>query len=326
MTNRAFELQAEVLARDLSLRLSGDPLAAIFQYCEKRVAGFLAKYGQIKSLDELLALVANHLGSTFEFVQSGGELAALKASYLADGERAFVNIDTELDDETFGITLRLDHPRFGMRYVSVIDCRGPKSQARYFTQWHELAHLLVLTDQQRISWRRTHAGKKDAEERIVDAIAGRFAFHRALVEPFVREGVSFEIVRSVKAKLCPNSSWQAATLGVVNACPRPCFLLRAKRAPKKRATSADDTTLALRAIQVSRNDAARRAGLQIYPNMRVPARSVITRVHDESINGAQATEDLSWWETSTGEVLESCRVQTHARQTYDGVEAILTAL
>ena len=84
--------------------------------------------------------------------------------------------------------------------------------------------------------------------------------------------------------------------------------------------------MTLRAVEVSRNDAARRAGLQIYRNMRVPARSVISKVYDGSISSAQATEDLSWWETSEGGSLPKCRVKTHARRTYDGVEAILTAV
>lgn len=70
----------------------------------------------------------------------------------------------------------------------------------------------------------------------------------------------------------------------------------------------------LRAVSVTRNDAAREMKFAVHPNWRVPERSVIFQVHSGAIEYAEAIEDLAWWESSDGKCLEACRVRVQARR------------
>ena len=63
----------------------------------------------------------------------------------------------------------------------------------------------------------------------------------------------------------------------------------------------------LRAIQVSPNDAARASNLVIFPNMRVPDRSIINKIFIGGAPDGAAVEDLAWWESSDGSRLPSAR-------------------
>lgn len=77
-------------------------------------------------------------------------------------------------------------------------------------------------------------------------------------------------------------------------------------------------------MQVSPNDAARTAGLTIFPNMRVPERSVLHRVFFEGIEKAEAKENLSWWESSDGTQLPDADVFVQARRAGEGVQGLIT--
>ena len=75
---------------------------------------------------------------------------------------------------------------------------------------------------------------------------------------------------------------------------------------------------------MSPNDAARASNLVIFPNMRVPERSIIHRIFTDSVADGQAVEDLAWWESSDGSRLPSAEVLVQARSGRDGVRAIIT--
>jgi len=67
------------------------------------------------------------------------------------GEVGFVDLVNELSEDVFGITIRRHKQQlFECPFVSIIDCRGSMVSARYFTKWHQIAHLLTLTDQLRL--------------------------------------------------------------------------------------------------------------------------------------------------------------------------------
>jgi hypothetical protein len=78
----------------------------------------------------------------------------------------------------------------------VIDARGSKASRVYFTKWHELAHLLTLTDQLRLSFRRTHVAKifNPPEEALMEVIAGHFAFYGPFVKPHLSGTISFDTI------------------------------------------------------------------------------------------------------------------------------------
>ena len=329
----SFKIHA--LARDLGVKVSNDPVQALLRFCEKRARRFLRKYPQCRTLSSFLDLTAAELDTRFEEIHSDDELRDVRNRYLDMGERGFIDLHTELSEDVFGITFRrVARKAWERRFVSVIDCREEKQQRSYFTKWHELAHLLVLTDQMRLSFRRTHCrlAEKDPEEAMMDQIAGTVGFLPELVQPLAYGEVSFKRIDQIRNKLCPEASWQASLQGFVRAWPNPSLLLKAELALKRGERSLlEQHSLefhhapqpVLRAVRVSPNDTARRTALMIFPNMRVPERSVIQRVFSEQIQEAEAIENLSWWESSGGSTLPDLKVLVQAQVASDGVQALI---
>jgi len=240
----------------------------------------------------------------------------------------------QLPDDVFGITFRINNRELcEPEFASVIDCRGTKVFRAYFTKWHELAHLLVLTDQLRLSFRRTDCreGTKNPEESLMDVIAGRLGYFPPMVRHLAGERISFEGIERLRQLLCPVSSELAARINFVKTWPRPCILVHGElnlRASDRRkldqglVTADEIPSPELRAVNVTASDSARELGLTIFPNMRIPERSVIHRVFD-GIEHAQANENLSWWETSEGGVLQSHPIVVEARRSWNAVDALI---
>ena len=337
-----YEIHA--LARDLGIEKSRDPVNAILRYCERRVAKILRGYPSCGTLTELLGVMEAELDTKFEKVRNDDELAKVQARYSRQGEVVFASLHHELESEVYGVTLKRTARRVWERqYVSVIDCRGAKQHRSYFTKWHELGHLLVLTNQARLKFRRTHVvtEQKDSEEMMVDAIAGRIGFLPRFVRSMASDQASFEMFEAVRKKLCPEASKEASVIGFAAAWPSPCLLLTAqealRRGEEEHAAQPgfgfyEDPKPVLRAVSSQPNDAARGTGLMVFPNMRVPERSIIQRVFAGEVYKGDAREDLSWWLTSGGQQLPELRVrveaQTLARGPDDdpGVQALVTPL
>jgi len=331
---RSYKIHA--LAGDLGLRMSEDPVRDILKFCEKRVRQFLREFPDCATLSEFLELAASKLGTRFEEVHSDDQMEDVRTRYLRQGEKSFATLHEELGTKVFGVTFRRTSKKaWEPPFVSVIDCRGEKRFRSYYTKWHELAHLLILTDQMRLTFRRTHFGldEKDPEEALVDVIAGAFGFFPELIRPQAHGLPSFEKIESLRLRICPGASQQAATIGIAKAWPNPCILLRAEMALKRgerRALSQEtlgfggEPTAVLRAVHVSPNDAARNMNLTIFPNMRVPERSVIFGVFSKQLADSQALENLSWWESSDGTQLTDADVLVQARHSWDGVHALIT--
>jgi hypothetical protein len=220
------------------------------------------------------------------------------------------------------------------QFVSVIDCRGEKIFRSYFTKWHELAHLLTLTAQMRLEFRHSHSqlANHDPEERLMDIIAGELGFLPDFLPSDMRDEVSFRAIERIRQEYCPTASRQAAIIGIVKALPKPCSLLSAQLSLRKSEQSSLGQMIldvgqhlpvpVLRAVHVTVNEAAREEGIQMHKQWRVPKESVITRVF-ASGEYAEATEDLSWWLTSSGSRLNQCPVLVKARKSWEGVEALI---
>ena len=121
-------------------------------------------------------------------------------------------------------------------------------------------------------------------------------------------------------------------IGFVKAWPAPCILISAKLALKKSEEQnqdqltfefSDKPTPQLRAVLVTLNEGAKRLGINIFRNMRIPERSIIQRVFSEDIPYGEALEDLERWESSDGGRLRKCEVQVEARTAWDGIEALI---
>ena len=224
------------LASDLGIKFSGDPIREILRFCEKRVRRFLRDFPECPTLSQLLEICASKLGTKFEEIHSDDQLEELRARYLRQGEKAFASLHDELSSHVFGITFkRLGRKAWELPYVSVVDCRGEKKFRSYYTKWHELGHLLILTDQMRLAFCRTHFGldDKDPEEALVDVIAGAFGFLPDFVQPLAKGAASFGQIENIRMKLCPEASQQSALIGIAKAWPTPCILLQAQMALKR---------------------------------------------------------------------------------------------
>ena len=323
------------LASDLGLNSPKDPVRAILKFCERRTLQFLREFPDCRTLTDLLQVSAAKLGTTFAEIHSDEDLEQVRMHYFRKGEIGFAGLHEELSDKTLGITLKRMYKKpWERQFVSVIDCRGPKRFRSYFTKWHELGHLLVLTDQMRLSFRRTHFGlqDKDPEEALVDIIAGAVGFFPQLVSPRAHGDPSFGKIEALLRDLCPEASRQSSLLGFVEAWPTPCLLIRAELALKRgqqrelRQYSFEFQNApepVLRAVRVHPNNSARKSDLFVFPNMRVPVRSVIHRVFSNEIPELRAIENLSWWESSGGSRLPEMKVSVQARSMNGTVYALI---
>jgi hypothetical protein len=324
------------LAADLGLRPTADPVADIRAFCRKRLRALLRDF-PCSTLRELLDTATAHLDTLFVEIRSDEQLEQVKREYVAKGEVVFATLDKELGPETFAITFRRRRALPGERgFVSVIDCRGEKASRAYFSKWHELAHLLTLTDQARLSFCRTHSDPehRDPEEAVMDVLAGDAGFFLDLVTPQAAGALTFDKVASLREQLCPEASDQASLIGFVRAWPQPVLLIRAQPGLKKgeragRAQASFDFRTApepaLRAVQVTVNDAATEAGFSIPQNMRVPEQSVIHRVFSGAVVNQlrESEEDLAWWTSSGGGPLPDFPVRVGARWRGDHVQALV---
>jgi hypothetical protein len=210
-------------------------------------------------------------------------------------------------------------------FVSIIDCRGEKGSKSYFTKWHELAHLLTIPPQLELKFYRSDAGmsEKDPVEALMDIVAGALGFPSDLVAENAQGAISFEKIQGLREKLCGEASFTASLIGFVQGWPTPCLLVEAGLGMKKRERDELSQGIfefralprpTLRALRVTASETARRRGLRIHQNMRVPESSVIHRVFDGGADYLEGLENLSWWESSDGGRLPKCPVKVEARR------------
>jgi len=323
------------LARDLGLRPVPDALTAVLAYCERRVRSFLKEFTETPTIEALLEFAANKVGTSFEVIRNDGDLDRVIQTYTGRGERGFAALCHELSDAVLGVTFKLTKAQdFELQYVSVIDCRGSKAPRMYFTMWHEIGHLLLLTDQTRLQFYRTHGhgDDSDPEERIVDIVAARFGFYAPLLQEHVAGEASFEEIDRVRRDACPAASQQAALIGIAAAWTTPLILMRAEPALRKADVRAANQSAfdfaprprpALRAVKMTTSESARLTKLTIHQNMRVPERSVIHSVFTAGLGYDEADEDLSWWEASDGSRLPPRPVRVKARWSGGAVDALV---
>lgn len=322
------------LAQDLGLQPKRDPVNDIIQYCEKKVKKLLNDFPDCNNLTILLKWIAQKAKTVFEEIHSDSDLERIKAKYSKLGEKIFANLETDLSDNVYGITFkRTNREDWEPAYISVIDCRGDKGLRSYFTKWHEVAHLLILTDQLRLSFRRTSVlADNDPEELMVDRIAGKFGFYASIAKQYIDKEISFEAISDLRAELCPEASFQASLINFVQAWSEPCILVQCTPALKKSEQKQIDQQNfnfeeapipLLRAVKRTYNEAARAESLLIYRNMRVPDSSVIYKLFYGDTDYAEANENLSWWQTSTGKKLPDINVRVKAKRFRDSVYAFI---
>jgi hypothetical protein len=322
------------LARDLRAPDREDPVASLIAYADD-VIDRLRRKGECVKLSTLVDWIANKLGIFFVTIESDEDLMQLRREYASRREFGAARLAKELDaPDCFGGTFALKHPLRGIKYVAVIDRRGAKRPRFYFTKCHEIAHILLMTDQRRIVFRRTHEEQNHPEEQLVDRIAARIGFFPALLQPYMIAPLSFDVINQIISDLCPEASWESSVRGVLNAWPYPAARIRAELRLKRKEEGERHQGLLsflppkaarLRIESVALNEAAERAGFALFQNMRVPESSIISSVFNGAGAG-QAREDLASWESKGKGPLRNLPLRVVARRTASGaVEALLIA-
>lgn len=326
------------LAKDLGIKSITDPVDDILKFCEKRIKTFIREFSECSTLTDFLNVVAAKVRTKIIEVHSDEELNALQKEYVAKGEVIFAALKKELEGEVFGITIKLKkHEPWENEFVSVIDCRGDKAARSYFTKWHEIAHLLALTDQQRLQFHRTQhkSPEHDPEEAMIDIIAGKFGFYDSFISKHAKGDASFEMIEDLCSELCAESSYQAALIGFIKAWPKPCLLLYCEPSLKKGEQAmldqelfdfVDPPTPCLRAVKVTPSIPAIAMSFRIHQNMRVPESSIIHSVFNGESDYAEAEENLSSWEASSRSCLPDTAVNIKAKRHGGGVYAIISLL
>lgn len=324
------------LARDLGLKRSDDPLTSITNYCASRIRSLLRDF-PCTTLSDLLTNAATKLETLFIDIRTDEELRQVRDHYFRKGETGFALLEEELGPKVLAITFRRLCPGVGEReFLSVIDCRGDKSFRSYYSKWHELAHLLTLTDQMRLKFCRTHTttvDKKDPEEALMEIIAGEIGFLPELVRPHAKGTISFERIDELRGQLCSEASFQASAIGFTKSWPTPAILLEAGMRYKKSVERKLDQgsfgfvgrpSPELRILHTNSNALAHNAGAQLHNNMRVPQKSVIYQVFaDQLRSDVEVLENLSSWETQKGGHLRAQEVRVQARKSGNNVMALI---
>ncbi|KKL12930.1 hypothetical protein LCGC14_2530830, partial [marine sediment metagenome] len=221
------------IADDLGLKRHHNAERAIRNYCLRKVKSITTAFGEIKDLNQLLNVVSSHLQMKFEEVRDDEDLSRIAHKYTEKGELIFSNLHRELDNETDGILVRLNHAKpWEPKYVAVINCRGNKVWRAYFSKWHEVGHLLTTPPtQMTFQFRRTPVFKKALEEQIVDRVAGDLAFYEKIFSPALEREIaqdnrlSFSAVESLRMTVCDGASREATLRGAIRQAPAPQLLV-----------------------------------------------------------------------------------------------------
>ena len=223
------------LAADLGLHHKDDPVAMILAFCHRRINDVFREFC-CTTLSGLMHAAAARLDTLFIEIHDDADLARVRVSYLEKGELIFATLAEQLGPHVYAITFKLTRPHDGdRRFVSIIDCRGDKAWRKYFSKWHELAHLLTLTPQTRLKFCRTHAEpeEKDPEEAMMDVIAGEVGFCPQLVRPHATGEISFEKIAELRERLCPDARMCSEVRGKRTAPSTPSSGYQIRRQPAR---------------------------------------------------------------------------------------------
>lgn len=326
----ALDQEQDVVDLAESLGLTGSPVAAIINFCQDQIDIWVNEAGGVSSVDELEAVVADRLNLVFEEVNDESDFDRLKKKYAPMGEPIFAALHLDLTDNTFGTMIRLKDGT----HVAVIDCRDDKAARRFFTRWHEIAHLLVEEDVDKQVFRSTD----EPLERLMDQIAGHVGFYDSIFTPLfnsnLNEGelLTFERIESIRQDFCSAASFQS-TLFACQRRMRSAMLYvevrmahsESERRSLKQMRMFDDVPdQKLRVRLTVPNQAASDMGLRTRWNMRVPESSILfSTFHDDADSDTSGKENLNTWTFSSGDSLMDCNVFIQARRIGDSVMATI---
>lgn len=332
------------MAAELEVPYDSDPVGEIIQFCERRIANWLDEAPSVQNIQELEALVCDRLQLRVEEFWSDRQLEELVDRYTKAGEPAFQGLLDDFDPTTFATLMQRKNVESSAAdvYVAVVDCRAPKTARRFFSRWHEIAHLLTMTRQLELPYHRST--DKPPLERLMDHIAGEIGFFPPLFLPELelrlrRERyLSFAAVEDIRKSFCASASFHSTLVACAKRVSVPVVHVEAglglKAEERRQVNSAQGRLFAapppmpkLRALVAVSNPAARALGLRIDRNMEVPASSAINALFNA--DGAMPLEDvismerLESWRHKNGIAVGHGEIRVEARRVHDSILAIL---
>jgi hypothetical protein len=312
--------RVDALLRDHGWKKSlGDPGAWLKEYTSSRVARMVAQQERdtgfvAEKLSDVRRIIADRLKVNIIEVETDEDLREHVHEFCTRGELAFKEVESEMSGEVEGAIVRLKKPRPGeCELVAVVDARGERGPARYFTGCHEVGHPFL--EPQLDFGFRCRMGGASPLERAVDIIAAEIAFHRPLAEPRLRlyapSDLTFDGVEAFWRSEALFASRTASFRAAINLWSGPAMLVIAERRTAKH--GGDHGVPDLRVTSAIPNDPARRAGI-VLPPFRVPAESAIRAAFDSAGTTMEQDEDMAWWLASSGTRLDARPVRIGARR------------
>lgn len=332
------------LAAGLKVDWQKNAVQNIISLCHEKISKWLKSAPPVRSIKQLEALVCKKLRLVFHEVWNDEQLADVIRKYVQLGEGIFATLKHDLNEKTFAtlIERRKIDALSEDRYVAVIDCRGQKGARRFFTRWHEIAHLLTFQGQLELPLHRSTT-QKDATERLMDVIAGEIGFYVPIFMPILSQevakddGLNFETVDRIRERFCSEASYHSTLNASISRANLPALLITIglgyKREEERQLKSSQDEmfpverpTSKLRVLTVASSAVARGTKLQIHRNMQVPEKSLLFRMFfNPDEDEATGTENLGIWRhTSDGRSLARIEVSIQARRIENTVIAIIS--
>jgi hypothetical protein len=331
------------IARDLGLDAEHNVVEQVIDYCLRSIDSWPG-IKKISTITELEHLACKRLDLELEEIHVDADIERLVRKYAAEGEYGFATIRSGFDEETFGTTYSRVNVIPGMtkRYVAFIDCRGEKYHRRFFTRWHEIAHLLTNPPKAGQPVNRSTIARCPVEQ-LMDKIAGIVGFYdpifRQALNSHAHESLTLEQVETIRLTYCPVASFQATLITCIQRVDEPAIYVEVglgyKKAEGKKVYSDQMSFLPddlpeskLRVLQASPNTAARTARIRIDRNMEVPSGSLIARLFSNASatptsSSSSGVESLSIWKHSDGSDLGTRDVWIAANRVGSRILAIV---
>lgn len=329
------------MAHELEVPASGSPVHGIVEFCLNRIAGWIRSH-RIISIQELENCICKKLGLTIIEVWSDADLAAIVRRYVDLGEPAMVFLAKDLDKRFATLFARRNAaPNASDQYVAVIDCRTTeKACRRWFSRWHEIAHILT---QKRQMLFPVHRSEHSPEERLMDEIASRVGFYEPIFGRIAddlmrgRNRLSFIAARQIREAFCKDASIESTLYAIIRRLTWPAIVLEAELSYKKAEQDSIirgdkflfESERPIPKLRVKRsfaNDAAKAQWGHIHPNMRVPEDSIVAAVfHSHEVPQTFGEESLEIWQQSGGQPIGVGRIYIETHRTERGISVLLQA-
>ncbi len=274
-------------------------------------------------LDDVHDLICNMTRVKIVRVNNDYELERAKAELPP---AVPVQLDLEFGAETEAVVVKRDGADHrGSQFIAIVDARGNRASRAWFAERHEPSHLIIPDKGAGAIWRRTKAERPEPLEQVVDAVASAIGFWPDLVRRQITASRSdaetlLEALEHSHMMLAPGASKASAYLALIAHVEHPTLVVWSDVAPR-RGKVIDPSTYALRIQTILANDAARRHGLTIWENFRVPPDSAIAIARGDALGTLHVQMDnLARWPTTSGRPLPSATVHVTARAGWATIE------